>query len=135
MGWLERHQTSIQEIADLLALTDRDLAASRTTGLDADWRLNIACNAALQAATAALAACGYRAERESHHFRVLQSLTLTINADASMVQQLDRFRRKRNLGAYERAGWSPIRKRRRCGPSLRDCETWSWLGSRKSTLS
>ncbi len=104
MGWLVQHQTSVQEIADLLAVADRDLAASRTTGLDADWRFNIAYNAALQAATAALAACGYRAERQAHHYRVLQSLTLTIGADAAMVQQLDRFRRKRNQGAYERAG-------------------------------
>lgn len=100
-GWLTKHQTSAREIADLLALADRDLAASRTPGLDADWRLSIACNAALQLATAALAACGYRAAREAHHYRVLQSLALTIGADATPVHQLDQFRRKRNLGAYE----------------------------------
>ena len=103
-GWLTKHQTSAREIADLLALADRDLAASRTPGLDADWRLSIAYNAALQLATAALAACGYRATREAHHYRVLQSLALTIGADAALVHQLDQFRRKRNLGAYERAG-------------------------------
>ena len=102
--WLTRHQTSRREIADLLALADRDVAASRTPGLDADWRFNIAYNAALQLATAALAACGYRAAREAHHYRVLRSLSLTIGAETSMVQQLDQFRRKRNLGAYERAG-------------------------------
>ena len=100
-GWLTSHQTSTREIADLLALADRDLAASRTPGLDADWRLSIAYNAALQLATAALAACGYRATREAHHYRVLQSLALTIGADAALVHQLDQFRRKRNLGAYE----------------------------------
>ena len=103
-GLLVEHKTSAQEIADLLALVDRDLATSHTAGLDADWRLNIAYNAALQAATAALAACGYRAAHEGHHYRVLQSLALTIGADAALVQQLDQFRRKRNLGAYERAG-------------------------------
>ena len=103
-GWLTKHQTSAREIADLLALADRDLAASRTPGLDADWRLSIAYNAALQLATAALAACGYRATREAHHYRVLQSLALAIGADAALVHQLDQFRRKRNLGAYERAG-------------------------------
>jgi len=36
-------------------------------GLDPDWRLNIAYNAALHSATAALAAEGYRATRESYH--------------------------------------------------------------------
>jgi len=104
MGWLVEHRTSAQEVAGLLALVDRDLAASRTVGLDADWQLNIAYNAALQAAAIALAACGYRAEREAHHYRVLQSLTLTIGAEPALVQQLDGFRRKRHLGAYERAG-------------------------------
>ena len=98
-GWLTEHQTSAREIADLLALVDRDLAASRTPGLDADWRLSIAYNAALQLATAALAACGCRATREAHHYRVLQSLALTIGADAALVHQLDQFRRKRNLGS------------------------------------
>ena len=103
-GWLTEHRTSAREIADLLALVERDLAASQTANLDADWRLSIAYNAALQAATAALVACGYRATRESHHYRVLESLAQTIGADATLVQQLDQFRRKRNLGAYERAG-------------------------------
>jgi len=103
-GWLTEHRTSASEISDLLALAERDLAASRTPGLEADWRLNIAYNAALQLATAALGASGYRASRDAHHYRVLQSLAFTIGASASLVQQLDQFRRKRNLGAYERAG-------------------------------
>jgi hypothetical protein len=103
-GWLTEHRTSASEISDLLSLAERDLAASRTPGLDADWRLNIAYNAALQLATAALAASGYRASRDAHHYRVLQSLAFTIGASAGLVQQLDQFRRKRNLGAYERAG-------------------------------
>jgi hypothetical protein len=85
MGWLVEHKTSEREIADLLALVERDLAASRLAGLDADWRLNIAYNAALQAATAALAASGYRATRDSRHYRVLQSLALTVGADAALV--------------------------------------------------
>lgn len=103
-GWLTRHQTSKREIADLLALADRDLEACRTPGLHPDWRLSIAYNAALQLAVAALAASGYRAAREAYHYRVLQSLAHTIGADRALVQQLDQFRRKRNRGAYEHAG-------------------------------
>ncbi|MHB1357285.1 MAG: hypothetical protein ACYCZF_15055, partial [Anaerolineae bacterium] len=99
-----KHKSSAREIADLFALVNRDIAASGMAALDADWRLNIAYNAALQCATAALAACGYRATRESHHYRTLQTLALTVGADPEMVQQLDLFRRKRNQGAYERAG-------------------------------
>jgi hypothetical protein len=102
--WLTEHKTAPQEIADLLAVVDRDLNASAVKGLDDDWRLAIAYNAALQCATAALAACGYRASREAHHHRVIQSLTYTIGAEAQLVAQLEAFRKKRNIGDYERAG-------------------------------
>jgi len=103
-GWLVEHRTSPREIADLLAVVDRDLANSQAAGLSPDWRLNIAYNAALQAATAALAACGCRAGREAHHYRVVQSLAHTIGASPALVARLDAFRKKRNVGSYERAG-------------------------------
>jgi len=105
-GWLTEHQTDSQEIADLLAVTDRDIRDCRTAqtaGLSSDWQLNIAYNAALQVATAALAATGYRASREAHHYRVIQSLAYTIRANANVVTQLDQFRKKRNISDYERA--------------------------------
>ncbi len=103
-GWLVEHKTSVEEIKNLLGVADRDLSDCRAEGLSADWRMNIAYNAALQAATAALAACGYRASRESHHYRVIQSLAHTIGADAKLVSKFDRFRKKRNIGGYEQAG-------------------------------
>ena len=103
-GWLTAHNTSRQEIADLLAVVDRDLNDCKASGLSADWRLNIAYNAALQASTAALAAFGYRAVREAHHFRVIQSLVYTIDLPPKVVTQFDAFRKKRNIGGYERAG-------------------------------
>ena len=102
--WLIKHQTSRQEISDLLSMADRDLAQCRTPNLSSDWQLNIAYNAALQTATAALAAAGYRAGREAHHYRVIQSLAYTVKADESLIAQLDKFRKKRNIGSYERAG-------------------------------
>jgi len=103
-GWLTEHRTSTQEITALLAVADRDLTDCRTSGLSSDWRLNIAYNAALQASTAALAASGYRALREAHHYRVIQSLAHTIKADAGFIALLDQFRKKRNVGGYEQAG-------------------------------
>jgi hypothetical protein len=66
--------------------------------------MNIAYNAALQAATAALAAAGYRASRDSHHFRVIQSLRETTAVAESVVATLDAFRKKRNISGYERIG-------------------------------
>ena len=72
-GWLQRHKTSPNEIRDLLGVVERDLADSATEGFSADWRMNIAYNAALQSATAVLAATGYRASRDQHHYRLIQS--------------------------------------------------------------
>jgi hypothetical protein len=103
-NWLKPHKTSPQEIKALLALADRDLIDCQVSVLSPEWQLNIAYNAALQAATAALAASGYRAARESHHFRVIQSLALTIEATVSLITQFDWFRKKRNIGGYERTG-------------------------------
>lgn len=103
-GWLTAHSTSPKEIERLLALVERDLAASETEGLGPDWRLNIAYNAALQSATVALAAAGYRASREQHHYRVIQSLRETIRADARTVGRLEAFRTKRHMTGYERVG-------------------------------
>jgi exopolyphosphatase/pppGpp-phosphohydrolase len=103
-GWLVEHRTSQQEIADLLGVADRDLRDCMAATLSEDWQLAIAYNAALQCAAAALAACGYRASREAHHYRVIQSLVHTLGAEAAMVAQLDAFRKKRNVADYDRAG-------------------------------
>ena len=45
------HKTNRNEIAELMAVVDRDLAASKTPGLHNDWSFNMAYNAALQLAT------------------------------------------------------------------------------------
>jgi uncharacterized protein (UPF0332 family) len=103
-GWLSAHEPSCQEIGDLLAIADRDLKDCRSEGLSADWRFNIAYNAILQAATAALAAAGYRASRDSHHYRILQSLGLTVGVSTETLRYLDALRKKRNLTGYERIG-------------------------------
>ena len=103
-SWLVEHLTSRQEISDLLLIADRDLKDCLSTGLSPEWKLNIAYNAALQLSTAALSACGYRATRDSHHYRVIQSLAHTIKADKPLIAQLDKFRKKRNISEYEKIG-------------------------------
>jgi hypothetical protein len=103
-GWLSEHQSSRNEIENLLGLVDRDLRECQAKGLGADWSFAIAYNAALQAATAALAAAGYRASRDSHHYRVFQSLEYTIKADPELIRSLDAFRKKRNTSSYEMGG-------------------------------
>jgi uncharacterized protein (UPF0332 family) len=102
-GWVRPRQTSPEEIRNLLAIAQRDLQDASTSGLSADWRLSIAYNAALQLAAAALAACGYRAARESHHYRLIQSLRLTLGLEEGLIRQLDALRQMRNVLEYERA--------------------------------
>jgi hypothetical protein len=103
-GWVTSHEANPQEIRELLGVIERDLKDCRTKGLSTDWRFAIAYNAALQTAVAALAANGYRASREAHHFRVIQSLVFTIDAESSFIKRFDAFRKKRNLSGYEIAG-------------------------------
>lgn len=103
-GWLLEHKSSGQEITHLLALVDRDLADCQNAALSKDWRFNIAYNAALQCAKAALAASGHRASKGSHHYRVILSLEHTIGTEKKTINQLDAFRKKRNTSEYNHAG-------------------------------
>jgi uncharacterized protein (UPF0332 family) len=104
-GWLKPHPTSPQEIADLLALADRDLKDAKAKGLSDDWRFAIAYNAALQASNAALAASGYAVPKgDSNHFRVIQSIALTIGADDGDVARFDQYRKRRSMSIYDAAG-------------------------------
>lgn len=122
-------QVKVKQIQDLLALVERDLADSAIPALTPDWRLNIAYNAALQCATAALAASGYRASREAHHVRTIRSLEFTTEADDELIAQLDMFRRKRNISDYERSGRvseTEVLEMRQLALHLRD-DLISWL--------
>ena len=103
-GWLVKHSPTRQEIADLLAIVERDLNTARIEGQDTYWMFAMAYNAALQAASAALAASGYQAARDSHHHRVIESLALTIQAEPELVRIFDTFRKKRNIGTYHHVG-------------------------------
>jgi hypothetical protein len=108
--WIVVHSPSVQEITDLFAVVDRDLTDAATPRLSDDWRLGIAYNAALQLATIALAAEGYRAARERHHERTILSLRETIGAERATVDLLDVVRRKRNQANYEVAGSTSARE-------------------------
>jgi hypothetical protein len=102
--WIRSHKTSPREIADLFALADRDIEQSQVPGLGTDWRFDIAYNSALQSATAALAAAGFRAERANKHMRVIECLEFTVGLDKTTVRVFDRFRRKRHAAVYDRVG-------------------------------
>jgi hypothetical protein len=103
-GWLVAHETTADEIRDLLAVVERELSDCAVPGLSPDTVLGLGYDAALQLSGAALAAAGYRATRARRHWVTLQSLPHTIGADSKLVARLDAFRRKRDVAAYERAG-------------------------------
>ena len=103
-SWIRQHETSPQEIRDLLAIAERDIAQSQTPGLGPEWRFGIAYNATLQLATAALAAEGYQAERQNKHQRTIECLAWTIGLKPNEVALLDLCRRKRHTNVYDQVG-------------------------------
>jgi len=103
-GQLRAHRTNKREIAELLKAVDRDLADSQLQRLSADRRFATAYSAALLVATLALAASGYRAQQEGHHYWSIQSLAFTMKLDAKTINRFNTFRRKRNIADYERVG-------------------------------
>jgi uncharacterized protein (UPF0332 family) len=102
---LVSHAATRTEILNLLALAEEDLKQCRLPGLGPEWKLSIAYNAVLRAATAALAAAGYRApSKEGHHYVVLQSLAFTAGLGEDAVRKLDVLRKKRHNVTYGTTG-------------------------------
>jgi hypothetical protein len=87
------------------ALVVRDLADAKVPGLSADRRFATAYNAALQAASMAIACVGYRVTAKiGHHKITFYSANLALGAGA--VKYADYFetcRRKRNVIDYTRS--------------------------------
>ena len=73
-GWLKPHQTDLQEIANLLAIVERDLTDASINALSADWQFGIAYNAALKLCNAVLYVQGYRPENMLAHYRAIMAL-------------------------------------------------------------
>ncbi|HUI08245.1 MAG TPA: hypothetical protein VL486_14695 [Verrucomicrobiae bacterium] len=102
--WLKPHRTSPQEIANLLAIVDRDLEDA-THDISADWRFGIAYNAALKLCTLLLYASGYRPEKTLQHYRTITAMPLILGEEYKKdTDYLETCRRKRNIVEYDRAG-------------------------------
>ena len=103
IGKLHRHAPQRDEIQKLLRGLDRSLGDAQVAGLSSEGRLAAAYDALLRIATIALRASGYRttADQPGHHAITLQALPLTLGIESDLLVQIDAFRRKRNLAAYE----------------------------------
>ena len=101
-GWIRVHLTSPEELAALVAAADADLDDARTEGLSPAWAFNIAYNAALHLCTAALAAAGFRAERDAKHYRTISALPLVLGDEVKdLAAFLDTCRTMRHDVTYE----------------------------------
>jgi len=102
---LKVHQTSAEEIGNLLAIVDRDRKDAIEGGISADWRFGIAYNAALKLCTILLYAEGYKAERALPHYRTIQALPLILGSERKAdANYLDTCRAKRNTVEYDYVG-------------------------------
>ena len=86
-GWLKPHQTSRQEIGNLLNIVERDLTDAGKA-ISADWRFGIAYNAVLKLCRILLFAEGYRPAHESQHYRALASLPEILGKIKKQMQSI-----------------------------------------------
>jgi len=104
-GRLQRHNTSAQEVADLLKVVERDLADAAIKEISADRRFATAYNAALQLATVVLYASGYRTGKSGHHWVTLKVLPEVMGLEAQgRADYFNSCRSTRHVTDYDRAG-------------------------------
>ena len=104
-GSIKAHRPTRPEIQRLLAVVDRDLKDAAVGGLSIDRRFATAYAAALQLATIALRASGYRASSSigGHHWRTISLLPELMGArQRPRKLYLDSCRRARNEADYDR---------------------------------
>lgn len=105
-GWLQRHQTSPEEIRDLWLIAERDLKDAASGGISHDWQYGIAYNAALKLCTILLYAEGYKpAKGALAHYRALSALPYILGDHRQGdADYLDGCRQKRNTVEYDYVG-------------------------------
>ena len=104
-GWLKAHQTSRQELTQLLEIVQRDLGDACASDLSPDWRFGIAYNAALKLCIMLLYAEGFRPAQNLAHYRTLQALPLILGTELQKdADYLDACRIKRNTVEYDYVG-------------------------------
>lgn len=103
-GWLKIEPTSRDEIANMLAMVDRDLKDA-TGSISPDWRFGIAYNAALKLCTILVRAEGYRPSHGLQHYRAIMAMPLVLGqSKQDDAKYLDSCRTKRNKVEYDYVG-------------------------------
>ena len=103
-GWLKVEPTSRDEIANMLAMVDRDLKDAAGS-ISPDWRFGIAYNAALKLCTVLVRAEGYRPSHGLQHYRAIMAMPLVLGQKKKNdANYLDSCRTKRNTIEYDSIG-------------------------------
>ncbi len=103
-GWLKAEPTSREEIANLLAIVERD-QGDATGRISPDWQFGIAYNATLKLCTILLRAEGYRSAHGLQHYRTIMAMPLILGASRKKdANYLDSCRIKRNRVEYDYVG-------------------------------
>lgn len=98
---LEKAESDSEELARYLGRVRRKLEDSRQKNISLDSRFDVAFEALLQVALAALRANGYRTTSGAGHQQLaIQALPKSIGVSAADVRALDEFRKKRSAGLY-----------------------------------
>jgi hypothetical protein len=136
-GRLRRHETSAQEVADLLRLADEALADARVEVISRDRRFCAAYDAARALADLVLACAGYRTGGASRHVTVFEALPLVLGEDyVALGRYLNTCRVKRNVSEYERVGQimlTEIEELIESASALRD-DVYAWLQAQRPDL-
>ena len=104
-GWLQSHKTDKQEMANLLAIADRDIDDAAANDISDDWKFGIAYNAALKLCTMMLYANGFRPVNNLAHYRTLMAIEYTVGAHRKEdAVYLNACRAKRNTVEYDNVG-------------------------------
>jgi len=100
------HESSRQEISELLGIMKTDLKDALIRELSPDRRLACCYGALLTVARAALRAAGYRVPKgtPSHHYYAIQSLQFTVGLDIPVLRQIETMGKKRLTADYVRVG-------------------------------
>lgn len=104
-GYVEDRDYSVEELANLLAIVDRDYADSLVPGVSLDWKFGIAYNAALKLATIVVRASSLRVKSGAHHKNTIGLIPEILgDSFSSDSEYLDACRRKRNTIEYTQKG-------------------------------
>lgn len=103
-GLFKPHRTSPGEIANLLAVVERDLRDSAVTEISLDRRFATAYNAVLQLATIVLYTSGFRARGRGHHYATISALPDILEPGAQeLTDYFNNCRTRRHNIDYDRA--------------------------------